>query len=78
MNGRCKDKPELVNVQMPFEIKIAVLPVRGGETLLRHLFEPLDYTVSAKRHLLNEKFPNWGESRYYTVLLRNTLTYNNY
>jgi len=48
MNGRCKDKPELVDMAFPFEVKIAVLPVRGGETLLRHLFEPLGYTVSVE------------------------------
>ena len=74
MNGRCKDKPELVNVAFPFEVKIAVLPVRGGETMLRHLFEPLGYTVSVQKHLLNENFPDWGESRYYTVTLQNKVT----
>jgi len=74
MNGRCKDKPELVNVAFPFEVKIAVLPVRGGEIMLRHLFEPLGYTVSAQKHLLNENFPDWGDSRYYTVTLQNEIT----
>jgi 3' terminal RNA ribose 2'-O-methyltransferase Hen1 len=74
MNGRCKDKPELVDVAFPFEVTIAVLPVRGGEAMLRHLFEPLGYTVSVKNHLLNNTFPNWGESRYYTVSLQNVIT----
>jgi 3' terminal RNA ribose 2'-O-methyltransferase Hen1 len=74
MNGRCKDKPELVNVAMPFDVTIAVLPVRGGEKLLKELFEPLGYTVDAERHPLDPAFPSWGESRYYTVRLRNTLT----
>lgn len=74
MNGRCKDKPELVNVAFPFEVKIAVLPVRGGETMLRHLFEPLGYAVSVQKHLLNENFPNWGDSRYYTVTLQHEIT----
>lgn len=74
MNGRCKDKPELVDMAFPFEVKIAVLPVRGGETLLRHLFEPLGYTVSVEKHVLNETFPDWGESRYYTVSLQNVIT----
>src|SRR5690348_2006576 len=50
MNGKCKDKPELVNVAMPFEVTIAVLPVRGGENLLQELFEPLGYTIEAERH----------------------------
>lgn len=74
LNGRCKDKPGLVDVPMPFEITIAVLPVRGGETLLRHLFEPLGYTVTARKHLLDESFPAWGESRYFTVTLQHTIT----
>lgn len=74
MNGRCKDKPELVAVAFPFEVKIAVLPVRGGETLLRHLFEPLGYTVSVEKYLLNETFPDWGDSRYYTVTMQHEIT----
>jgi 3' terminal RNA ribose 2'-O-methyltransferase Hen1 len=74
MNGRCKDKPELVNVAMPFEITIAVLPVRGGEKLLQELFEPLGYTIEAERHALDPAFPSWGDSRYFTVKLRNTIT----
>jgi 3' terminal RNA ribose 2'-O-methyltransferase Hen1 len=72
MNGRCKDKPELVDEVMPFEIKIAVLPVRGGEAVLRQLLEPLGYEITATRHLLDEKFKHWGDSRYYTVILKNT------
>lgn len=74
MNGRCKDKPELVDVAFPLEVKMAVLPVRGGETMLRHLFEPLGYNVSVEKHLLNETFPDWGQSRYYTVTLQHTIT----
>jgi 3' terminal RNA ribose 2'-O-methyltransferase Hen1 len=74
MNGRCKDKPELVDIAFPFEVKIAVLPVRGSETMLRHIFEPLGYTVLIEKHLLNEHFPDWGESRYYTVTLQNQIT----
>ena len=42
MNGRCATRPELVDIEMPFEIKIAVLPApRGGAVLIRKLFEPL-------------------------------------
>lgn len=74
LNGRCKDKPELVDVAMPLEAKIAVLPVRGGESLLRKLFEPLGYSIEATGSLLDTSFPEWGESRYFTVVLKNTLT----
>jgi hypothetical protein len=58
---------------MPFEVNISVLPVRGGEPVLRELFEPLGYTLTLEHHPLDPNFPAWGESRYFTVHLRNTL-----
>lgn len=72
MNGKCIKKPELVNVEMPFEIKMSVLSApRGGEPLIRKLFEPLGYKLEIERHQLDEKFKEWGESKYYTVKLLN-------
>ncbi len=74
MNGKCKNKPDLVDVEMPFEVKIAVLPApKGGERLIRKLFEPLGYHLNVERHQLDEKFTKWGESKYYTVTLTNTV-----
>src|SRR5207247_6144633 len=72
MGGRSKDRPELAETPIPLEAKIAVLPCRGGEPLLRRLFEPLGYTIAATRHPLDEQFPDWGESPYYTVTLTAT------
>lgn len=74
LNGRCKDKPELVDVAMPFVVKLSVLPVRGGEQLLKALFEPLGYAITATQHPLDPAFPDWGMSRYFTVELSNTIT----
>jgi 3' terminal RNA ribose 2'-O-methyltransferase Hen1 len=73
MSGRSKDRPELAASPIPLEAKIPVLPSRGGETLIRELFEPLGYSVDAQRLPLDEKFPSWGESRYFGVTLRGTL-----
>lgn len=73
MNGRCKDKPELVDVSMPFEVLVSSVPVRGGEAVLRQLFEPLGYGVVADQHMLDPAFPSWGASRYFTVQLSHTL-----
>lgn len=73
MNGRCKDKPELVDEALPLEVSLSVLPVNGGEPLLRNLFEPLGYEVDAQSFNLDEQHPGWGQSRYYQVTLRNTL-----
>jgi 3' terminal RNA ribose 2'-O-methyltransferase Hen1 len=59
---------------MPLTCKIAVLPCRGGEGLLRRLFGPLGYTVTAEKHILDDKFPEWGNSAYFTVEISNDTT----
>jgi len=81
LGGKSKDKPELVDVQLPLSAKLSVVSVRGGEKFLRRLFEPLGYEVSVVHHQLDEKFPEWGESFCYTlelngnVKLRDLLTH---
>ncbi len=70
LKGQCNERPELVNTKIPLEVKITVLPSRGGEAILHRLFEPLGYEVKAERHKLDDKFTDWGESPYYTVELK--------
>jgi 3' terminal RNA ribose 2'-O-methyltransferase Hen1 len=70
LRGRCNDRPELINETLPLNARIAVLPCRGGESLLQRLFEPLGYELTASEHLLDADFPDWGLSNYYTVSLR--------
>jgi 3' terminal RNA ribose 2'-O-methyltransferase Hen1 len=67
--GRCRDKPELVEVKLPLTAAISVLPCRGGEGLLRALFEPLGYEIQCRRLELDSQYPEWGESPYYHVEL---------
>jgi 3' terminal RNA ribose 2'-O-methyltransferase Hen1 len=75
MNGHCKDKPELVNVPLPLEASLAVVSSpKGGEALIRRLFEPLGYRVACTRCTLDAQFPEWGESKYYSVKLTNCIT----
>ena len=74
LQGKCVAKPELVGQIMPLIAKIAVLPARGGEGVLQRMFEPLGYVVRAERHALDEKFPDWGDSPYYTVELEKNTT----
>lgn len=74
LNGQCKARPDLVNTPMPFTVTMPVLPCRGGEQFLRRLFEPLSYRVGATRHKLDERFPEWGESPYFSVQLQKTAT----
>ena len=49
--------------------RIDVLPVRGGDGLIRRMFEPLGYTVETTRHPLDKTFPEWGESPYFSVTI---------
>ena len=74
LQGRCKDRPELVATPIPLEARLDVLSVRGGENVLRAMFEPLGYEVEAVRHPLDERFPEWGESPYFSVVVRKTTT----
>src|SRR5689334_22766386 len=69
LNGRCTQRPELVNAPLPLEATISAVKCRGGEALLRRLFEPLGYIVTITPHVLDEQFPEWGMSHYYTITL---------
>lgn len=74
LSGSCKGKPELAESPLPLVARITALPCRrGGEAFLRRLFEPLGYAITATRHPLDEQFPEWGESPYFTVELSATI-----
>jgi 3' terminal RNA ribose 2'-O-methyltransferase Hen1 len=70
MSGTCKQRPELAASAIPLTARLAALPARGGEALLRRLFEPLGYEVAVTTHPLDDRFPDWGEARHLTVELR--------
>src|SRR5437588_2866950 len=74
LQGRSKDRPELATTAIPLSARLDVLPVRGGERLLHGVFEPLGYEVDAVRSPLDERFPEWGESPYFSVTVRKTTT----
>jgi len=74
MSGKCKDRPELVTTPIQLTAQIDVLPVRGDEGFIRKIFEPLGYQVAATRHSLDDRFPEWGESPYYSVTISGTTT----
>lgn len=73
MTGRSEERPELANQAISLRAVLTMLPSREGEDLLRRLFEPLGYKVTTKGHLLDEKFPEWGQSDYFTVALEANL-----
>src|SRR5262249_35741304 len=67
---RCTARPELPDEVLPLEARLAVLPATGGEEVARRLFEPLGYALDAVQHPLDERFPEWGASRYHTLHMR--------
>lgn len=73
LRGSCRERPELAQAAIPLEATLSVVPCRGGEGLLRRLFEPLGYEVTASRAPLDEAFPEWGESPYHEVRLAQTV-----
>ncbi len=74
LNGQAAERPELALQPIPLEFELPVLPCRGGEPLLRSLFEPLGYQVEARRLPLDPRLPAWGASAYFHVKLCITAT----
>jgi 3' terminal RNA ribose 2'-O-methyltransferase Hen1 len=74
LSGRSKERPALAAQPVPLEMSLPVVPCQGGEPLLRRLFEPLGYQVTAKPLALDPEFPDWGDSQYLAVRLQGTLT----
>ena len=61
LSGKSYERPELVQTPLPLQVELAVLPCRGGEGILSRLFEPLGYTVTARRHALD--VIRWSDGR---------------
>ncbi|MFE4049510.1 3' terminal RNA ribose 2'-O-methyltransferase Hen1 [Streptomyces sp. YIM B13518] len=75
MRGVCAARPELPARPRPLRIEVPALPARGGPGLVRRLFEPLGWTVTAEPVALDAEFPEWGDSRYVRLVLEaETLT----
>ncbi|MFL4947559.1 3' terminal RNA ribose 2'-O-methyltransferase Hen1 [Streptomyces sp. MMS24-I31] len=70
MRGVCHARPELPAQTRPLRVEVPALPARGGPDLVRRLFEPLGWTVTAEPVALDTEFPQWGDSRYVRLVLR--------
>jgi 3' terminal RNA ribose 2'-O-methyltransferase Hen1 len=69
LGGRSKERQSVADAAGRFHCTVTPLPCRGGEPMLRRLFEPLGYAVEARPHVLDARVPEWGESPYFTVEL---------
>jgi 3' terminal RNA ribose 2'-O-methyltransferase Hen1 len=73
MSGRSKDRPELAETAIPLTAHLPVIAARGGEDLVKRLFEPLGYSVEIQGSQLDEKFPEWGASPYVALTIAGTV-----
>ncbi|MFF3732035.1 3' terminal RNA ribose 2'-O-methyltransferase Hen1 [Streptomyces sp. NPDC002476] len=70
LRGVCQALPERAGTPLPLRIEVPALPARGGPELVRRLFGPLGWTsVDAVAVPLDERFPEWGDSRYVRLVL---------
>jgi 3' terminal RNA ribose 2'-O-methyltransferase Hen1 len=74
LNGQSKERPELAATSIPLTAKLPVIAARGGEDVVRRLFEPLGYMVGVESVPLDEQFPDWGESAYISLEIAATVT----
>ena len=73
LNGRSRERPDLVDTPIPLEAQIAALPARGGAEVVDRLFAPLGYQVEIVEHPLDPQFPDWGASRIVSLTLRGSV-----
>jgi 3' terminal RNA ribose 2'-O-methyltransferase Hen1 len=74
LRGVCSVLPARAAAPLPLCIEVPALPARGGGTeLVRRLFEPLGWAVTAEPVALDEQFPEWGDSRYVRLTLEGEL-----
>jgi 3' terminal RNA ribose 2'-O-methyltransferase Hen1 len=73
MSGRSKDRQELAETAIPLIAHLPVIAARGGEDLVKRLFEPLGYSVEMQGSQLDDKFPEWGASPYVNLTLAGTV-----
>jgi 3' terminal RNA ribose 2'-O-methyltransferase Hen1 len=74
LNGKCAARPELVDEVRPLRIEIPALPARGGPELVHRMFGPLGWDlVDPEPVPLDERFPEWGDSRYVRLVLEGEL-----
>ncbi|WP_167152768.1 3' terminal RNA ribose 2'-O-methyltransferase Hen1 [Streptomyces sp. MBT27] len=74
LRGVCAAQPERAAAPLPLRVEVPALPARGGAELVHKLFGPLGWSsVSAEPIVLDERFPEWGDSRYVRLVLEGEL-----
>lgn len=74
VNGNCKIKPELVDTKIPLKVRISSLKIDCDKSYISKLFSPLGYDFSYEIIQLDEKFPEWGESKVINLTIEKVTT----
>ncbi|MGC5332358.1 3' terminal RNA ribose 2'-O-methyltransferase Hen1 [Micromonospora sp. DT62] len=73
LRGESRERPELARTPIPLEVRVPVLRCRGGADVAVRMFGPLGWAVTAAPIPLDERHPEWGDSRYVDLTLSGTL-----
>ena len=73
LGGRCDARPELAATPLELELTLTAVPSRGEAHLATRLFAPLGWEVEEEVVPLDPEFPEWGDSRYTNLRLKNTI-----
>jgi 3' terminal RNA ribose 2'-O-methyltransferase Hen1 len=74
LNGRSRERQALAETPIPLEIRLPVLPCRGGSQQIRDLFGPVGWEVEAQPTPLDPENPGWGDSCNWDVTLTGVMT----
>ena len=69
MTGRADSRQALSDSPLDLTATVTMLPCRGEQEKLQSVFEPLGYQVSYESFVSDEKFPDWGESKYVNLTI---------
>lgn len=69
MTGRCDARQELADSALHLTACVHMLQDNHNQDLAKEIFEPLGYVVRTERILLDETFPEWGESPYINLTI---------
>ena len=69
MTGRADLHQTLSDSPLDLTATVTMLPCRGDQEKLKSVFEPLGYEVSYETFVSDEKFPDWGESKYVNLTI---------
>jgi 3' terminal RNA ribose 2'-O-methyltransferase Hen1 len=70
MTGRADEYQAISDSPLELEAFISMLPCRGELGMINRIFEPLGYVVNYETFDMDEKFTDWGKSKYINLTIK--------